>query len=134
MRRGPRLPAGVVAAAGVVVLLGACSAPSPPPQPATARPAPAFPAVPGRVLSSSASEVEWHRVVRVEDAEAAYAEARRLLVDGGFVLTKDRQGTGGGDGQACTPDLCVGFTAPRIGDGEGPTVAYDVVRPTGIVG
>jgi hypothetical protein len=131
MRRGPRLLVGVAAAAGVLVVLAGCSAPAPPPRPATARPAPSFPAVPGRVLSASGSEVEWHRVVRVDDGEAGYAEARRLLVAGGFVLTKDRQGTGGGDGQACTPDLCVGFTATSAGDG--PTVAYDVFRPTGIV-
>jgi hypothetical protein len=72
-------------------------------------------------------------VVRVADADVAYAAARRLLVDGGFILTKDRQGTGGGDGQACTTELCVGFTATDI-PGTGPTLAYDWFHPTGVVG
>ena len=84
-------------------------------------------------MSSSATDLEWHRTVRVDDPEAAYREARQLLVDGGFALTKDREGTGGGDGQACTTELCVGFTATDI-PGAGPTVVYDVFHPSGVVG
>ena len=116
-----------------VLLCAGCTATAPAP---TARPtasAPAFPAVRGEVLSSSATDLEWRRTVRVDDSEAAYREARRLLVDAGFVLTKDREGTGGGDGQACTTDLCVGFTATDATD-AGPTVAYDVFHPTGVIG
>ena len=117
--------------AATLLLCTACSADLAAPSPAPPTPAPAFPAVRGRTLSASGTAAEWHRVVRVADAEDGYAEARRLLVDGGFTLTKDRQGTGGGDGQACTTDLCVGFTATDI-PGTGPTVAYDVFHPTGV--
>ncbi len=120
------------------MVLLACSACTAATAPATSPTAsvpsvPAFPAVRGRTLSSSASDGEWHRVVRVADADAAYAAARRLLVEGGFTLTKDRQGRGGGDGQACTTALCVSFAATDI-PGTGPTVAYDVFHSTGVVG
>ena len=131
MRRGFQNAAGVAAVAGSLVLLAGCTAAAPPAPSPTASPAPSFPAVAGRTLSSSASAVEGPRVVRVADPAVGYREARRLRVDGGFVLTKDREGTGGGDGQACTPDLCVGFTAVDAGDG--PTVAYDVFHPTGVM-
>lgn len=128
-RRGGGLRILVIATA---LLCAGCTSPSAAPAPRATASVPAFPAVQGEVVSSSASDLEWRRTVRVEDPEAAYREARRLLVDGGFTLTKDREGTGGGDGQACTTDLCVGFTA-NTSDG-GPTVVYDVFHPSGVVG
>jgi hypothetical protein len=129
-RRGGGLRILVIASA---LVCAGCASPSAGPAPRATASVPAFPAVPGEVVSSSASDLEWRRTVRVEDPEAAYREARRLLVDGGFVLTKDREGTGGGDGQACTTDLCVGFTANDTSD-AGPTVVYDVFHPSGVVG
>jgi len=115
-----------------VALAGCSAAPAPDPS-ASSPPAPSFPAVAGTSVSASDDGgLEWHRVVRVADSEAGYRDARRLLVDGGFTLTKDRQGTGGGDGQACTPELCVGFSATD-GTAAGPIVAYDVFRPSGVV-
>jgi hypothetical protein len=120
-----------VAAAALLLLAGCSTEPAPAPTPSSS-PAPSFPAVAGAVLDEYGSEVEWHRTLRVDDATDAYEEARQRLVDGGFTLTKDRQGTGGGDGQACTTELCIGFTANDI-PGKGPRLVYDVFRPTGMV-
>jgi hypothetical protein len=133
MPRGHRTGALLPLAGAVLLLVTACTAaPAPTATPSPAASVPPFPAASGAVLSASGSDVEWHRTLQVDDATAAYEEARRLLVDGGFTLTKDRQGTGGGDGQACTTELCVGFTANDI-PGKGPRLVYDVFRPTGIV-
>lgn len=134
--RGRRIrhpvPVVLVAAAAAIGLAG-CVAATPPAAP-SATTAPSFPAVQGRTLSTSDDGgSEWQRVVRVRDSDVAYRQARRLLVDGGFTLTKDREGTGGGDGQACTAMLCVGFTATD-GTDAGPIVEYDWFHPDGIVG
>ena len=125
------MPVLLVAAAAAIGLAG-CTAATPPATPSSAA-APSFPAVQGTTLSTSGDGLEWHRVVRVQDSDTAYGQARQLLVDGGFTLTKDRQGTGGGDGQACTPKLCVGFSATD-GTDAGPILEYDWLRPTGVVG
>jgi hypothetical protein len=132
MLRRDRGAAGAALAALVLAACTACAEPAAPAPSATAAAsAPAFPAVRGTVITSSSSDEEWWRTVRVADSEAAYRQARQLLLDGGFVLTKDREGTGGGDGQACTTELCVSFTATDDTD-AGPTVAYDVFHPTGV--
>jgi hypothetical protein len=133
MARGHRTSALLPLTGAALLLLSACTAaPAPVATPSSGSSVPPFPAVSAAVLAASGSDVEWHRTLRVDDPTAAYEEARRLLVDGGFTLTKDRQGTGGGDGQACTPELCVGFTANDI-PGKGPRLVYDVFRPTGVV-
>lgn len=113
------------------LLLAGCTAARPVAVASPAAPRPSFPAVSGRVLDSSAADGEWRVRVRVADSDEAYRDARSRLVRGGFTLTKDREGTGGGDGQACREDLCVGFTATDL-DGSGPTVAYEVFHPLGI--
>ena len=123
---------GAVAAAALVLgCTTACASPAPAPGPSPSAPArPAFPAVPGPRAGAYFADDVWHVRVRVVDPEAAYADARRRLVDGGYQLTKDREATGGGDGQACTQRLCVGFTATPAPDG--PAVAYEVFHPLGI--
>lgn len=131
-RRVP-LVLAVLAALAPAALTGCtAAAPVPPPSPT---PAFSWPAVPGQRLSSTTTAEEQKVRVRVADPEAAYARARSLLVDAGYVLTKDRRGTGGGDGQACSPDtlVCVGFTAGDDPD-AGPSVLYEVFRSTGITG
>lgn len=131
-RRVPQVLA-LLAAVPLAALTG-CTGAAPAP---SASPTPAFswPAVPGERLGSTTTADEQKVRVRVADPEAAYARARSLLVDAGYVLTKDRQGTGGGDGQACSPDtlVCVGFTAGDDPD-AGPSVLYEVFRSTGITG
>lgn len=76
---------------------------------------------------------DWLIRVRVTDPDSGYAAAKAALVEGGYTLTKDRAGTGGGDGQACTERLCVSFAA--TGDPTaGPSVLYEVFHSTGDVG
>lgn len=88
--------------------------------------------LPGRVLARSTAYGEQHVTVAVSDPEAAYARARALLVDAGYLLTKDRTAKGGGDGQACTTALCVQFTATTDPQ-YGPSVAYEAFHSTGPV-
>lgn len=122
-------------ALALILALTACRAPVPAPT-ATATtdpPPPAFPTVSGSVLDRSMPVAgDWLIRVRVADPEDAYAAAREALVDGGFTLTKDRSGAGGGDGQACTTQLCVSFTATDD-PAAGPSVLYEVFHPTGVV-
>lgn len=128
-----RSPCGAAAGALLLALaLTACTAPDPaPPSPApSARPS--WPMVPGRVLARSEAYGEQFVTVAVTDPEAAYARARALLVDAGYRLTKDREATGGGDGQACTTALCVQFTA-TTDPALGPNVAYEAFHSTGPV-
>ncbi len=113
-----------------VLLLSGCTAAGPAaPSPAPTRSA-AWPRLPGRELARwEVSGVE-HVIVAVGDPSAAYPRARALLVDAGFRLTKDREATGGGDGQACTTALCVQFSAttdPRYGR----SVAYEAFHSSG---
>lgn len=130
---GPRNPA-VVGALLVVFVMTGCSAPAPAASPASATPTsrPSFPAVPGRVLDESQGDGVWQVRLRVGDAEAGYRAARQRLLDGGYQLTKDREGTGGGDGQACIPRLCVGFSATEDPGSGLQSVAYEVFHPVGI--
>ncbi len=96
--------------------------------------APSFPRIAGRVLSTTESVPgDWVVTVRVADPPTAYREARSLLVEHGYELTLDEPVVDGGNGQACTTRLCVGFSAltrPQIGR----TVQYEVFHSTGVVG
>jgi hypothetical protein len=125
-------------------MLAGCTAQhDPPPLRPTASPAASglpsgFPAsvplLPGRVVAGAVDGADLHAWVASADPEVGYRDAKALLVDAGFVLTKDRVATGGGDGQACsTASLCVNFTGSDDAV-YGETVQYDVFHGTGIVG
>lgn len=116
----------------VGLLLCECTTPAPAPAPASPSPSVAWPMLPGRVLARSHAYGEQFVTVEVADPEQAYARARALLVDAGYRLTKDREATGGGDGQACTTALCVQFTATTDPQ-YGPSLAYEAFHPTGPV-
>jgi hypothetical protein len=123
-----------VAVAAACVALAGCTGSSAPPPPSRAS-AGAFPravpVIPGRVLAHSNADAEWRLWVASPDPLNGYRAARRLLVRAGFTLTKDREGTAGGDGQACTERLCVeisGLDDPVYG----ASVAYEVFRPSGV--
>lgn len=144
MPPGRRSSAALVAAC-ILALLGCTAQPSPPAPPPT-NPSPvtsglpagfpvSVPLVPGRVVAGAVDGADLHAWVASEDPEAGYRDARQRLVDAGFVLTKDRVATGGGDGQACAPgsDLCVSFTGSDDAH-YGRTVQYDVFHGSGIVG
>ena len=89
------------------------------------------PLVPGRVLARTHANGEWHVWVAAPDPLRGYREAQRRLGQAGFVITKDRQGTGGADGQVCTAELCVGLTG--VDDPVyGASVAYEVFKPSGL--
>lgn len=128
MRR-PSAPVLLVLAA---LSLTSCTAvPAPPPTPRAAA-TPTWPVIGGRVVERT-SDPQTRRVrIAVDDPEAAYAAARRLLVRAGYQLTKDRPGRGGGDGQACTTALCVQFSA-TVERRWGPNLLYEAFRSTGVV-
>lgn len=130
VRRGCGALLAVLVAAG----LAGCTATSSAPTATTAATIPAFPKLDGRELEAdSPVPGDWRVRIAAADVDVAYGRARTLLTEAGFVLTKDRAGGIGGDGQACTTDLCVDFTATE--DSRfGPSVLYEVFHPSGIVG
>ena len=121
-----------VVVAALVLSLAACTAPDAPPSAVPVETRPAFPRLEGRTLETALpARGDWLIRISVDDAGAAYPRAQALLTDAGYVLTKDRRGSGGGDGQACTQRLCVSFTAtddPRYG----PSVLYEVFHGSGV--
>ena len=131
---GMRARSGAAALVGLLAaaLLSGCTTAASAPAAPSPSPSVSWPMVPGRVLARSQAYGEHFVTVEVADPEKAYARARALLVDAGYQLTKDREATGGGDGQACTTALCVQFTAttdPR----SGPSLAYEAFHSTGPV-
>lgn len=123
--------------AAVVVVLGAvltgCTSPAAPAASSSTEGSevPEWPRVEGRVVSQSRSANDLVVRIAVRDPEAAYAQARERLVDGGYQLTKDREGRGGGDGQACTPALCVNFSA-NDDPTSGPGLTYETFHSSGV--
>lgn len=124
-----RARATLGAAALLAWALTGCAEPSPVVGPTP----PPFPAVAGRVLSTTQpTRGDWVIVVRTEHLPTAYGEARRLLTDAGYQLTQDNDDSPtGGAGQACRTGLCVTFTVtddPELG----PTVQYEVFPTRGV--
>ncbi len=130
----------LLAAAAAAVLMGSLSgcigtggpASSPTPTSAQASPIPAaVPLIPGRVLGREYAAGVWREWIAVKDPLAGYHVARARLLAAGYILTKDRENTTGGDGQACTEKLCVGITG--VDDVTyGDSVAYVVYAPSGV--
>jgi hypothetical protein len=123
-----------LAAGAVVLALAGCAAPPPPVAPSRTPGPPSFPRIAGTVLSTVQSVPgDWVVTVRVADPPSAYREARALLTAHSYRLTLDEPVVDGGNGQACTTDLCVGFSAltrPQLGR----TLQYEVFHSTGVVG
>jgi hypothetical protein len=123
-----------LAACAVVVALTGCSTTAPPVAPSTSTGPPSFPRIAGTVLSTvQPVRGDWVVTVRVADPPAAYREARTLLTAHGYQLTLDEPVVDGGNGQACTTQLCVGFSA-LTRPGVGRTLQYEVFHSTGVVG
>ena len=124
----------VLALAAVTVVLAGCSGAPQPVATSTAAGPPAFPRIAGTVLSTTQSVPgDWVVTVRVTDPPAAYRLARSLLTADGYQLTLDEPVVDGGNGQACTTALCVGFSALKR-PGFGDSVQYEVFHSTGVVG
>lgn len=124
----------VLASTAIVLALAGCTAAPRPVASSTPAGPPAFPRIAGTVLSSVQSVPgDWVVTVRVADPPAAYRAARSLLTAHGYRLTLDEPVVDGGNGQACTTALCVGFSAldrPAVGR----TLQYEVFHSTGVVG
>jgi hypothetical protein len=115
----------------VLALAGCTAAPAPVASTTAAGP-PAFPRIPGTVVSTAEPVVgDWTVKVRVGDAASAYRAARTLLTQHGFQLTSDEPVEDGGTGQACTTALCVSFDA-LTRPGAEPAVEYEVFHSTGM--
>ena len=123
-----------LAAGAVLLALAGCTATAPPVAVTTPTGPPPFPRIAGTVLSTVQSVPgDWVVTVRVADPPAAYREARGLLTAHGYRLTLDEPVVDGGNGQACTTELCVGFSA-LTRPGVGRTLQYEVFHSTGVVG
>lgn len=133
-RRRVRVVSLLAVCCAVGLLLAACSAsPAPAPTRSAAGP-PAFPRIAGTVVSTTESVPgDWVVTLRVADPPSAYRQARALLTARGFQLTLDEPVVDGGNGQACTTALCVGFSALSR-PGVGPSIQYEVFHSTGVVG
>lgn len=133
-RRPVRTAPLTLAALAVAVALAGCSTVQQPVATSTAAGPPSFPRIAGTVLSTDQSSPgDWVVTVRVADAPTAYRQARDLLTAKGYQLTLDEPVVDGGNGQACTTAVCVGFSAldrPSVGT----TVEYEVFHSTGVVG